>query len=348
MVEEAVNRARVRYLDIAKGISLLLVMISHSCGMPFGSKYFTAFYIQIFFVLSGVTYKRRNTVSENVCKRFKGVIIPYFIYNLIIVVINVILGNLKTLETLIEAVIGSLYSRYCFYPIDYTGENRYFMQIGNSPLWFLTAMFLSSCIFYYAVEWINEKKRGYICSVIFILLTILLEQLPILLPWSIDTAFLGAYFMLVGYYGKRICLQEIRWKTLILALVMYTICCYYNEGINISIRQYGNYGGVSVLAVCIIGIIGTLLCINLSKKLELIPMIRDILDYIGKNTIMFLALHVTIFSIFDNMLNWIGICQDVNGIVYYGVGAVRLVVTIGVCYCISCVKKSWIAKASMH
>ena len=76
------SKERIRYLDIAKGISLLLVMVSHSCGIPFGmGKYFTAFYIQIFFILSGLTYKSGRTVGENIFKRFKGIIIPYFIYS---------------------------------------------------------------------------------------------------------------------------------------------------------------------------------------------------------------------------------------------------------------------------
>lgn len=77
MSEPIVNNKRIRYLDIAKGISLLLIMVSHSCGMPFGSKYFTSFYIQIFFILSGLTYRRGRKVSENICKRFKAIVIPY-------------------------------------------------------------------------------------------------------------------------------------------------------------------------------------------------------------------------------------------------------------------------------
>lgn len=349
MNENMVDNIRVRYLDIAKGISLLLVMVSHSCGLPFGSKYFTSFYIQVFYILSGISYKRGRTLGENIHKRFKGIIIPYFKYNFIIIAINIILGNLKTVEALIKAIIGSIYSRYCLYPIKYLGENRFFLQIGNSPMWFLTTIFLSSCMFYFIVERINGRKRLlYIYCIVLIMLTILLDQLPILLPWSIDTAFLGTFFMLIGYYGKSAYMQEIRWKMLILILAVYIICCYCNEGINISIRIYGNYVGINVISVCMIGMTGSLLCIYLSKKLELVPVIRDIFEYIGKNTIIILSLHVTIFTIFDKILNWIGISEDINGVIYYGMGFIRLIVTVGVCYCISWVKMNWIEKPSIH
>lgn len=347
---QVVSEERITYLDIAKGISILLVMVSHSCGFPFETgKYFTAFYIQLFFIVSGLTYKRRRTVKENVLRRVKGIIVPYFIYNIIIVVINIVLGKIGNIKLLLETIEGILYSRYCYYPIDYMGENRYFLRIGNSPLWFLTAMFISSCIFYILVECINERRINlYIWSIVLIVLTIMLKQLPILLPWSIDTAFLGALFMLIGYYGKNIFIKEMKWKESLIVLLIYLTCSYYNDGINISIRQYGNYGIISVIAVCIVGMSGSFLCICFSRMMDFIPVIRNIFTYIGKNTIMLLALHVTIFTIFDWALARFGISEDVNGIIYYGIGLVRLSVTVGGCYCISCVKKRWIEKVLMH
>ena len=39
-----------KYLDVARGIGLLLVIISHSCGL---SPYLINYYIPLFFVVSG-------------------------------------------------------------------------------------------------------------------------------------------------------------------------------------------------------------------------------------------------------------------------------------------------------
>lgn len=342
---------RITYLDIAKGISILLVMVSHSCGFPFGTgKYFTAFYIEIFFILSGLTYKNRRTVKENVLRRVKGILVPYFVYNIIIVVINIILGTIGNIKVLVETIVGILYSRYCYYPIDYIGENIYFLRIGNSPLWFLTAMFISSCIFYILVERINGRRIYlYIWSIVLVVLTIILKQLPILLPWSIDTAFMGALFMLVGYYGKNIFIKEMKWTELLIVSLIYMTCSYYNDGINISIRLYGNDGIISILAICVIGVTGTLLCIWLAKAInEYYVFVRNILTCIGENTIMLLAFHVTIFRIFDEVLVFLKISEDTNGIIYYAIGLVRLIVTTGICLGMVWVKKRWIEKVSMH
>lgn len=344
------HKERIRYLDISKGISLLLVMVSHSCGMPFGiGNYFTAFYIQIFFILSGITYKRGKTVSENIYKRFRGIIIPYFIYNLIVLCVSIILGYEKSKKALLDAVIGILYSRYCFYPIDYEGENIFFLQIGNSPMWFLTAMFLSSCIFYCMVECIKDKKKYLcLCAILLLVLTMIMNNLPILLPWSIDTAPLGVLFMLIGYYGKKVYLGMNDRKIFIILGIIYLFCCWINPGINISIREYGEHGIVSVIMVCIIGAIGSLLCIKVSRLVESELVVSAFLNFIGKNTIMILALHIIIFTFFDRMLALIGISEESNGLFFYGIGLIRLIATVGVCYCISCVKKSWTEKVLMR
>ncbi len=43
-----------KYLDVARGIGLLLVIISHSCGL---SPYLINYYIPLFFVVSGYLYQ---------------------------------------------------------------------------------------------------------------------------------------------------------------------------------------------------------------------------------------------------------------------------------------------------
>lgn len=51
-----------KYLDVARGIGLLLVIISHSCGL---SPYLINYYIPLFFVVSGYLYKPGRSYGEN-------------------------------------------------------------------------------------------------------------------------------------------------------------------------------------------------------------------------------------------------------------------------------------------
>ena len=55
-----------KYLDVARGIGLLLVIISHSCGL---SPYLINYYIPLFFVVSGYLYKPGRSYGENMAHK---------------------------------------------------------------------------------------------------------------------------------------------------------------------------------------------------------------------------------------------------------------------------------------
>ena len=95
---------RIEYLDIAKARGIILVMISHSCGMPFNTTmYFANFYIQLFWIISGLTYEDNKDIYKNVKKKFTKLIIPYFIYSGIIFILGIFFQNIKTTrEMLLE------------------------------------------------------------------------------------------------------------------------------------------------------------------------------------------------------------------------------------------------------
>ena len=52
---------RLKYIDISKGIGILLIIFAHRCGFPGDlGKYLTAFSVQLFFVLGGVCIKKKK------------------------------------------------------------------------------------------------------------------------------------------------------------------------------------------------------------------------------------------------------------------------------------------------
>ena len=54
-------------LDIARGLSIVLIVLSHT---PFGYSYlFDFFYVQVFFFLSGVFIKSSHTVENSLYKK---------------------------------------------------------------------------------------------------------------------------------------------------------------------------------------------------------------------------------------------------------------------------------------
>ncbi|HCI25159.1 MAG TPA: hypothetical protein DFK11_11685 [Lachnospiraceae bacterium] len=120
------------------------------------------------------------------------------------------------------AIIGIFYSRYALYPLN-ESENVLFLQIGNSPLWFLTSMFIGCMLFYVIMEIARDSMiKTWLCYVGLIVITILFQSFPVLLPWSIDTAFLTAWFMLIGYNMKKKFLKRYSIFYIALVSIIYT------------------------------------------------------------------------------------------------------------------------------
>ena len=70
---------RIEWIDIARGIAILFVIIGHSLGNYFSS-YFAnliyVFHMPIFFVLSGYLYRRKNK-KNFLHSSFFNLIMPY-------------------------------------------------------------------------------------------------------------------------------------------------------------------------------------------------------------------------------------------------------------------------------
>ena len=71
-------KAKYQYMDVARGLALLLVMISHAHGL---SSFLIFYYIQIFFIISGYIYKPGRSYGDNIRRKAKRLLVPYFGYS---------------------------------------------------------------------------------------------------------------------------------------------------------------------------------------------------------------------------------------------------------------------------
>lgn len=299
-------KERLDYLDVAKGIGIILVMMGHSCGIILFGDYITAFYMAMFFVAAGYVYKPgKYSVKENIKKRSKRILVPYFAYNALLFLYYILKGiakhDLNMKESLL-AVLGVFYSRNYLWT-DST-ENVYFFKLLNDPVWFLTAMFTASVIFFIIVDSINNIKKCVIISIMLIAASAVMSRLPVLLPWSIDSAPLYAFFMLMGALMAKyrffdriysIC----QYVLLLLAFVLSVFLRCWNGKTNMSVRVYGNHGMSSVAAAAYIGVAGTAVLFYIAKLLCREIHVKKILSYIGQNTMAIMALHMAVFQIED-------------------------------------------------
>lgn len=303
------NKRRLDYIDILKGIGILLVIFSHSgAENETTMMYIGGVFIPLFFVVSGYTYKNRETTFFSLLgRRFHRLIVPYLFF-------SVLLLLLYKRFSLMD-VLGVFYSRYCLYPY-YSADNVFLMGGGNPPLWFLTSMLTAFLPFYLLIKY--PSKTGWmLCA--FALYTWGCQFLPILLPWSLDTACLMACFMYVGLHmPKYDYLLSFHGLVYLFVLFFFIALCNINGGLNVSVREYGR----SFLLYFSTGILGTLFLLWLSKMIKE-TIVGKGLAIIGRHSLVIFCLQMFLLRIchqvYHSMLHF-----PTEGIVFYMITLIKI------------------------
>lgn len=279
------KKEREKWLDAAKTIAIFIVLLNHAgITIPGVNFWGGMFYVAIFFVLSGYTYKvpslRKNKgFWEFVSQKMRRLIVPYFIANIFLICFftvkeMVVDHGLHTVT--LQSIIGVLYARnrllgarrvYALGALKDVSENNiYWMQLQNGPTWFLPALFLSLVLFEILVRFAREDhiKIGF-CNVFLLVASLGYHYVcPVLLPWSIDAlpffmTLLHVGYMIkekdslskfVGQCRKRTFGQQI--KVALLVAVLFIISAIVNGSSNLSIAEYGKS-----MVLCLFNCVGS-------------------------------------------------------------------------------------------
>lgn len=289
--------ARLPWLDIAKAIGVVIVLINHiQLQIGKGSYYLGAFYMALFFVIAGYTFheKKGESFFTFFIKKGKRLLLPYFIYNLFFVLFFALRGQISK-----DAALGIFYSRNQLYPESL--QNRYFLTLLNAPMWFLTALFVTLCLYWVIKKIANGNKKGeaLLVTILFFCGSLVKNLCPVLLPWSIDTALVSVFLLFAGEILRDWEILEKLylnfWCNLVLAVVFFLIVRFNGPG-NMSIRDFGTSTVLFVAA----GILGSVLCLEVSMLLARYGgKAAYLLQQAGTRTITLLCLHMFCFALFQ-------------------------------------------------
>ena len=85
---------RIKWIDTAKGIGLLLVILGH-LHVPYMTTWIYTFHMPLFFFLSGVVFSgSKYTFKEFLVKKIKSLVVPYFCLGFVIYLFYVIVNLL--------------------------------------------------------------------------------------------------------------------------------------------------------------------------------------------------------------------------------------------------------------
>ena len=195
------NNERVPWLDAAKGIGIVFVVMGHITAEPLLARFIFSFHMPLFFFLSGIAcnFSRQEQFIQ---RRARSLLVPYFSFCLLSFLYWFIL-------------------EHHFRPAAYSPAsaflNIFFAQGGkyifNSVMWFLPCLFVVEVCFYA----VRKKIRPQTATALFVLACAVAGfalsgsepfprsfRLPVRLPWMLDTAMIGIFFYALGaMLGRR-------------------------------------------------------------------------------------------------------------------------------------------------
>lgn len=174
------NLCRLKWLDIAKGIAIILMVIGHTSIPNTLSKFIFAFHMPLFFIASGWTTNwEKLNIADFIKRRLKTIMLPFACYSAIVLSIQLVMvggGNfLNWLEN---------------------GWQGY-------ALWFVPVLFLAS-ILGRLVHAAHNVYFRYCIMVSFVLTGAYFRYVDLYLPWSLSSVPYACFFILLGTELKGI------------------------------------------------------------------------------------------------------------------------------------------------
>lgn len=282
------EKQRNLYLDIAKGIGIILVVLGHM--QQFFSyegrmtQIIYSVHLPLFLIIGGylMAVKETETASEFVTKKFYRLIQPYFYFCLI----SIIISWPDSYMTIHRYLSGM------FFATGISGHMDF-----NLPLWFMPMFFVANCVFYmilrisgrFQVVW--KKMLAELCLVLlFIGIGYVMLRKIERLPWSVEIAFMTQGLFLLGRWFRWI---ETKITGTVLtfllpaAFVLWGIGVKINGRIDMNAGYFGNLFWFYSTAAA-----GCFLILMISKGLAHIPVISSLLRVCGRDSMYIMAYHI--------------------------------------------------------
>lgn len=209
------KKLRKDYIDMARGIAILLMVIGHTNTCTSLNTFIYSFHVPIFFVLSGMLWKERD-MKTNLMRWTKSLLVPYILVAAILCPFywfyNWHFATGARNPGLVDILLGIS-----------VPTNTWNGILAFGPVWFLVCMFVGKVFFEMILKVVTDKNV--------LLLTVAMIGMAAagtiisgfaMLPWSMDAAFLSLIFSYVGWLlrdDRFPCLMEDAKKCRLLLLV---------------------------------------------------------------------------------------------------------------------------------
>ena len=290
------SKKRIEYLDVARGIAIILVIIGHIFKDGVLWRFIYSFHMPLFIIVSGYFYKNRRLKDEFIIlfkKFFLPMIIILFVSFMIAYLSYYNLSDafIKTLKTI---VIGFNYQSR----IDY-------QCLPVEVLWFIYFLVIMRLLFLINKKIAKDDKTLLLLIVaVEMLIGLFLAAYGYWLPWSVDIVLVCMSFYYFGYLLKKYNLLNriMNNNKFLLFLCVIWVIGICTGGFELAIRELSILSYISALAGTLVVFKISMIICNKKDK------ISKFLSWCGRNSLYILFAHfieikfLNILFIRDNSL----------------------------------------------
>lgn len=321
----------IEWIDIAKGIGILLVIAGHTICLKISSPLY-AFHMPLFFLLSGLVYNndKYSKASAFFPTKTKQILKPWAIMWTISLLVCLIIPEWKEALSFKE-IIKEFYT---------TNSNN----VQNSSLWYLLCLYVMFILYFF----INKIKRSTKTLLLFSIIAIFLPLLKYIeygideyiismpekrLPFKLDTALVALVFFCIGSWYKNeiknFIEKEKSWILLFLYIPFIYIIAYLNGWTNLNSYDFGHI----FLLFYPIAFLGIAIVLSWSYKISnsQLKWIRSILIFYGKNSLIIFglqSLYIRLYLFFFNKVTGLDMVLYANNPWYHQIDSFVVVAFI--------------------
>lgn len=286
---------RIEWVDIYKGIAIVLVVLGHATGKFNGSIY--QFHMAAFFYISGyiaIKALEQESIKEFLTKKIMSLIVPCF-------TMTVLFGGIYSVLERMGFLLywdGTDYAGIRFLLREFlTHGNIYISCLGAT--WFIFVLF-GIFIFHKACNMTVAKKSYFLYGLISLLLYVLgayyITQGRIIRWWWFDIVLLllTQFFFMMGILSKKYNILDnvtnntvlMITGTVITAVAMYELSKVPGAAVDLASHTY-----YDLVLNSFTSMNGIFFVISLSNMFAKMLGIKKIMMYLGKNSLGILFLH---------------------------------------------------------
>lgn len=292
MVAKQVNR--IEWIDIAKGIGIILMVIGHTGIGANVSRFIYSFHMPMFFVLSGILYNHEKYKSFRALlkARLYSLCIPYLVFTVVAFVGMRALGLVEWVEL-------------------YKGWSGY-------ALWFIPVLLMTELAYNricHLMSRLNFATGGVIFLLLLCICTGYLVSLEgVHLYYKIEVVLFAIFFFGCGHrFSERIRRASVPIYVFFLLLIIQLVLSQCFSSVDMANNYYGSMP-ISIL-VCLNG---SMVVYSTAKYLSTVNKknyIRRFGEWAGRNTITILGLSQVVYMAEKQMMSHLAVSTSLSFII---------------------------------